>query len=75
MTLTIAVDIGGTHIRVAVYEPNSSITPLAQTRTKTLASQPGVYDRLVQAIESVLPQNGTVDSIGIAVLLGVLPCP
>ncbi|MEP7135828.1 MAG: ROK family protein [Chloroflexota bacterium] len=65
MTLTIAVDIGGTHIRVAAYEPNS-IKPLAHTRTKSLATQPGVFDRLVQAIESVLPQNNTVDAIGIA---------
>jgi len=65
MTIAIAVDIGGTHIRVAAYESNST-TPLAHIRTKSLATQPGVFDRLVQAIESIFPQNDTVDAIGIA---------
>ena len=64
MTLTVAVDIGGTHIRVAAYEPNSTI-PVAHQRTKTLASTPGVFERLVQTIESVW-QKGNVTSIGIA---------
>jgi glucokinase len=64
MSLTIAIDIGGTHIRTAAYEPDS-ITPLAHKRTKSLAKEPGVYDRLVQAIESVLG-NGNVSFIGIA---------
>ena len=64
MSHTVAVDIGGTHIRVAVYEPNS-VTPVAHERTRSLAKQPGVYDRLEQAIESVWPQ-GDVRAIGIA---------
>src|SRR5574339_1135646 len=64
MSQTIAVDIGGTHIRVAVYEPDS-ITPVAHQRTRSLAKQPGVYDRLEQAIESVWPKD-KVDAIGIA---------
>lgn len=64
MSHTIAVDIGGTQIRVAVYEPDS-IKPIAHQRTRSLASQPGVYDRLAKAIESVWPQ-GSVGAIGIA---------
>lgn len=64
MSHTVAVDIGGTHIRVAVYEPDS-ITPVAHQRTRSLANEPGVYDRLEQAIESVWPQ-GNVRAIGIA---------
>jgi glucokinase len=64
MSHTVAVDIGGTHIRVAVYEPDS-VTPVAHQRTRSLAKQPGVYDRLEQAIESVWPQ-GNVRAIGIA---------
>jgi glucokinase len=64
MTHTVAVDIGGTHIRVAVYEPNS-VTPVAHQRTRSLAHEPGVYDRLERAIESVWPQ-GKVRAIGIA---------
>ena len=64
MTQTVAVDIGGTHIRAASYEPNST-TPIAHQRTKTLANTPGVFERLVQTIESVW-QKGNVTSIGIA---------
>jgi glucokinase len=64
MSHTVAVDIGGTHIRVAVYEPDS-ITPVAHQRTRSLAKEPGVYERLEKAIESVWPQ-GPVRAIGIA---------
>jgi glucokinase len=64
MSHTVAVDIGGTHIRVALYEPNS-ITPIAHERTRSLANEPGVYDRLERAIESIWPQ-GNVEAIGIA---------
>jgi glucokinase len=64
MSHIVAVDIGGTHIRVALYEPGS-LTPISHQRTRSLANQPGVYDRLAQAIESIWPQDH-VDAIGIA---------
>lgn len=64
MSNTIAVDIGGTHIRVAVYEPDS-ITPIAHERTRSLATEPGVYNRLEQAIEALWPKE-KVKAIGIA---------
>jgi glucokinase len=64
MSHTVAVDIGGTHIRVAVYEPDS-ITPIAHERTRSLATEPGVYDRLEQAVEALWPK-GKVRAIGIA---------
>jgi len=63
MTRTIAIDIGGTHIRVAAFESNS-LEPIAHHRTKSLATEPGVFDRLVQAVEEVWSDN--VSSIGIA---------
>jgi len=63
MSQIIAVDIGGTHIRVAAYESNST-KPLSHKRTKTLASEPGVFDRLVYAIEAVWQKD--VVAIGIA---------
>jgi glucokinase len=64
MSHIVAIDIGGTHIRVAVYEPGS-LTPISHQRTRSLASEPGVYDRLAQAVESVWPQDH-VAAIGIA---------
>lgn len=64
MSNIVAIDIGGTHIRVAVFEPNST-TPIAHQRTRSLAREPGVYERLEKAIETVWPQ-GNVGAIGIA---------
>lgn len=64
MSNTVAVDIGGTHIRVAVFEPNS-LKPLAHQRIRSLGKEPGVFDRLAKAIESIWPQE-TVRAIGIA---------
>jgi glucokinase len=64
MSLIVAVDIGGTHIRAAAYEENS-ITPLRHQRTRSHGTETGVFDRLVKTIESVW-QAGTVDAIGIA---------
>jgi glucokinase len=64
MSLIVAVDIGGTQIRAAAYEPNSVI-PFAQKKTRTRTNEPGVFDRLVQAIEAIW-QHGNVDAIGIA---------
>jgi glucokinase len=63
MSLVVAVDIGGTQIRAAVYEPNS-LSPLNLKRVRSLALQPGVFDRLVKAIEAVWPANGQVSAIG-----------
>jgi len=65
MSLTIAIDIGGTHIRAAAYDPDGSVEPVAHTRAKSLAHMPGVFDRLVSAVETVW-QNGQVSAIGIA---------
>ena len=64
MSLIVAVDIGGTHIRAAAYEPDS-ITPLYHQRTRSHGKESGVFNRLVQTIESVW-QAGEVDAIGIA---------
>ncbi|GAB4457411.1 MAG: ROK family protein [Anaerolineales bacterium] len=64
MSLIIAIDIGGTHIRTAAYAPES-ITPLAHHKTRSLAQTPGVFDRLVEAVEAVW-QEGKVSAIGIA---------
>ncbi|HSM71429.1 MAG TPA: ROK family protein [Anaerolineales bacterium] len=64
MTLTIAADIGGTHIRVAAYEADS-IAPVAHHKAKSWAQKSGVYDRLVEAIKLVW-QEGQVSAIGIA---------
>lgn len=64
MSLVVAADIGGTHIRTAVYEHNN-LSPLQHQRVKSQALKPGVYDRLVRAIESVWPED-QVTAIGLS---------
>jgi glucokinase len=65
METFVAVDIGGTHIRTASYA-SDSIEPIKHTRVHSYAETSGVYDRLVQAIETVWPPDHQVLSIGMA---------
>jgi glucokinase len=65
MSTFVAVDIGGTHIRAAAYE-SDNITPLTHKRTRSLAKEPGTFDRLVQNIESAWPKDRSVQAIGMA---------
>jgi len=65
MSTFVAVDIGGTHIRAAAYEPDN-ISPLTHKRTRSHANEPGTFDRLVKAIESAWPTDRTVKAIGMA---------
>jgi glucokinase len=59
----IAIDVGGTHLRAAVYAPNSQI-PLQRQRTKTHAPDEKVFDRMAALVESIWP--GDVDAIGVS---------
>jgi len=63
MSQTIAIDIGGTHIRVASYNSEGT-SPVVHHRTRSHATEPGVYDRLVQAIDKIWSPE--VTAIGIA---------
>lgn len=64
MTVIIAVDIGGTHMRAASYSKDE-IKPIKYQRIRTLASEPGGFERLVAVIEEVWPQGESVAGIGI----------
>ncbi len=61
----IAVDIGGTRIRVAVY-PETSIEPVQQKRIPTQGSNGTALDRLQGLIAELWPENDEVFSIGVA---------
>lgn len=65
MSTYVAVDIGGTHIRVATYE-SDNISPLIHKRTRSHAKEPGTFDRLIKVIESAWPEDRTVKAIGMA---------
>jgi glucokinase len=65
MSTIVAVDIGGTQLRAAFYA-NEQVNPVLQKRVKTLANQPGVFERLTKVIEDVWPKNEKVNAIGVA---------
>ena len=65
MSSIIAIDIGGTHLRAAVYEAGQT-RALAQKRVETRADQPGAYERLRALLEALWPAGGNVSAIGVA---------
>ncbi|MBL8091268.1 MAG: ROK family protein [Anaerolineales bacterium] len=64
MPTIVAVDIGGTHMRAASYSPDD-VKPIKYQRIRTLASEPGGFERLTGVIEAVLPLGESVAGIGI----------
>jgi glucokinase len=65
MGAIIAVDIGGTHLRAALYEPDNTL-PIVHQRVRTHAEQPGVYGRMEALIASLWPSDREVMAIGVA---------
>jgi glucokinase len=65
MSVIIAIDIGGTQLRVAVY-PHNSTNPINLRRAPSYGMEPGVFDRLTSLIDSVWPDEA-VDAICAAV--------
>jgi glucokinase len=61
----LAIDIGGTQIRAALFE-RDTLKPVRVERARTEASKPGVYDRLEALVASIWPADAQVDAIGIA---------
>jgi glucokinase len=65
MGTIVAVDIGGTHLRAALYEPENP-QPISHQRIQTHTEEPGVYERMESLIESIWPKDGNVLAIGVA---------
>ena len=65
MGAIIAVDIGGTHLRAALYEPERT-QPIAHQRVETHADKPDVYGRMQALIESIWPKDREVEAIAVA---------
>jgi glucokinase len=66
MSTHIAVDIGGTQMRAASYQRHS-LAPIKINRIQSKVPDYTPQTRLIQVIESVWPEDKTVESIGIAV--------
>lgn len=66
MSKIVAIDIGGTQMRAAVYDLKQA-QPLNVKKIKTQASEPNTFERLAQLIEEVLPREEPAAAIGISV--------
>ncbi|MBE3118557.1 MAG: ROK family protein [Candidatus Atribacteria bacterium] len=64
MSVIVAIDIGGTQLRVAVY-PRNGTTPITKQRTASRGMEDGVFERLTALIDTVWPK-GPVDAISVA---------
>jgi glucokinase len=65
MGAIIAVDIGGTHLRAALYEPENT-RPIVHERVQTHTEEPDVYGRMEALIGSIWPTDKEVEAIGVA---------
>lgn len=65
MNTHIAVDIGGTQLRAACYQPGSH-TPIQIARTSTQGGGEDPVERLMRLIASIWPSTGRVAAIGAA---------
>jgi len=61
----IAVDVGGTQIRVAIFTKNST-EPILQKKIKTQGENQTPLERLIALLQEVWPKDGDVNSIAIA---------
>jgi len=64
MKTTLAIDIGGTQLRAAVF-PENEDKPLRQKRLPTYVDGKPSLDRLLQLIHEVTEESETIDAIGI----------
>jgi glucokinase len=64
MSVIIAIDIGGTQLRVSIY-PKDSTVPINVQRAPTRGMEDGAFDRLTALIDSVWPKE-PVDAISVA---------
>jgi glucokinase len=66
MSGLIAIDIGGTQMRAACYPPDG-LKPLKINKISTQHATETAWDRLVQLVISVWPDDDQVNCIGVAV--------
>ena len=64
MSVIVAIDIGGTQLRAAVYPP-SGTTPIKIQKTASRGLEDGVFERLTDLIDSIWPDE-VVDAIAVA---------
>ncbi len=65
MAVTIALDVGGTQMRVAVF-PENETTPIAHKRIRTYANGETSINRLINLVQETVRFGEKIDAVGIA---------
>ncbi len=66
MKIDLALDIGGTHMRAAVF-PENQTKATHQKRIRTYANGENSLDRLLNLIRDVSPKKDTIHAVGIGI--------
>ena len=66
MSIRIAVDLGGTHLRAAAFRKNET-EPFIHKKTTSRSNDESIFERLLHLIEEVMPAGEDVSGIGVAV--------
>lgn len=65
MSIRIAVDLGGTHLRAAAFRKNETV-PIKHKKTTSRSNDESIFERLLRLIEEVVPEGEEISGIGIA---------
>jgi glucokinase len=66
MSIRIAVDLGGTHLRAAAFHKNET-KPLTHKKIKTRSEGEAIFERILGLIREVTPPGAEISGIGVAV--------
>lgn len=66
MDAIIAVDLGGTQLRAALFTPDGVIHKRVSRETNASAGPDAVLERICQTAEQIVPKDGRVQAIGVS---------
>ncbi len=66
MSIRVAIDLGGTHLRAASFR-HGEIKALKQAKIKTRSKEQTIFERIIHLIENVVPNGEKSSAVGIAV--------
>ena len=66
MSIRIAIDLGGTHLRAAAFRKNET-KPFAHKKTTSRSNDESIFERLLRLIKEVMPADESISGIGVAV--------
>ena len=66
MSIRIAVDLGGTHLRAAAFRKNET-KPFTHKKIKSRSEGESIFERILGLIQEVMPDGEEISGVGVAV--------